>query len=110
MFDDLGLARCPNQTFNAAALRQRFARRDHLYLVAHANRLAAGIEQRLWWQPIVDRFVGPDVACRPVDAAVCRRERIEVFEHDHAFLPSTTSLKSQPLCLGISGTAMRPAD
>src|SRR5262245_64340198 len=90
-------------------LRQPFAGWDHLHLAADADRIAAGIKQRLRRQAVVDRLVVPDVARRPVDAAVRRRKREEIVKLDHAFLPSTTSLKSQPTCFGTIAATVQPA-
>src|SRR5262249_42947625 len=88
---------------------QTFAGRDHLDLAIDAHRIDAGIEQRLCWQPVVNRFIVPDIAGRPVDAAIRGRECKEIIELAHAFLPSTTSLKSQPTCLGTNAATVRPA-
>src|SRR5262249_49789248 len=107
--DDLGLAGRPGHALDAAMLCQPFAGRAHLDLAIDAQRIAAGIEQRLCWQPVVNRFIVPDIAGRPVDAAIRGRECKEIIELAHAFLPSTTSLKSQPTCLGTNAATVRPA-
>src|SRR5262249_9629445 len=110
VLNDLRLARYPGHPLDAAMLCQRFAGRDHLHLaLAVADWIAAGVEHWLWWHSIIDGFVGPDVACRPIDAAICWRERIKIVDIDHAFLPSTTSLKSPPACFGTNAATVRPA-
>src|SRR5262249_6218969 len=91
-------------------LCQPFAGRDHLHLaLAVAEGIAVGIEHWSRWQSIVDGLVIPEVARRSIDAAVRWRDRVEVGEVDHAFLPSTSSLKSHPACFGTNAATARPA-